>query len=445
MQEIALKASIPQLLLKRATALQQIEEAITLLSDALKNAEDACIGNKGQSTQSGIIDAIRDQVRFGRVDYDAEKIRIAMDRSMWRSFVVNTPLWSLMDTKARKQFDVDMAGVPPEANEENLSATMRAYFADADNIFRRSLIETFRNLSSEYRSNNAFRLDKKIILGSIQNSYGHFSHYAEDRIRDLDRVFWVLDGKEYPSDYSAGLTGRLREALRQTSIGMTAGAGKCETEYFSVKYFKNGNAHATFKRPDLVSKANRMIAEYYGEVLPGDKGQKTPSPARDDIDDNYFPTPDSVIAQMISEADIEDDMHVLEPSAGDGRIVRAVKSAYPDIAVTGYEINPDRARESGARCFDFMQVNAEPKYDRILMNPPFSHGRWYQHVIHAWDMLLPGGRLVAIIPFGSVREKDTERWNTIYREWFVNEITLAKGTFKESGTMIETRILVLEK
>ena len=445
MQEIALKASIPQLIHKRCMALQQIEETIALLSDALKNAEDACIGNKGRSAQYGIVEAIRDQIRFGKVDYDAEKIRIAMDRAMWRSFVVNTPLWSLMDTKARKQFDADMAGTPPEANEDNLSATMQAYFADADNIFRRSLIETFRNLSSEYRSNDAFRLDKKIILGHIQDSYGHFSHYAEDRIRDLDRVFWVLDGKEYPSDYSAGLTGKLREAMRETSGALTAGAGKCETEYFSVRYFKNGNAHATFKRPDLVLKANRIIAEYYGEVLPGDTGMKKPAPTRDDLDDNYFPTPDSVIAQMIAEAEIEDDMRVLEPSAGDGRIIRAVKSAWPEIDIRGYEIDPDRAKEAGVRCFDFMQAYAEPTYDRILMNPPFSHGRWHQHVLHAWDMLLPGGRLVAVIPFGSVREKYAERWNTIYREGFVNEITVPKGAFKESGTMIETRILVLEK
>ena len=444
MQELTIKASIPELIAKRGMALDKIEQAINGLEDALALANDACIGGK-QNASSSLVDAIRDQIRFGRVEYDAEKIRIALDRSMWRSFVVNTPLWSLMDTKARKRFDEDMAGIPPEATEENLRATMSLYFADAGKIFQRSLIETFRSLPNKYASNNAFKLDKKIILGHIQDRNGYFSHYADDRIRDLDRVFWVLDGKEYPADYNAGLPGMLRDAVAHARVNFTAGAGTCETEYFSVRFFKSGNAHATFKRPDLVLKANRMIAEYYGETLPGDTGQTEPEPTQDDLDDNYFPTPDSVIEQMIDEAEIEDDMRVLEPSAGDGRIIRAVKSVWPDIDIRGYEINPDRAREAGVRCFDFMQVHAEPTYDRILMNPPFSHGRWYQHVLHAWDMLLPGGRLVAIIPFGSVREKYAERWNTIYREGFVNEIPLPKGTFKGSGTMIETRILVVEK
>lgn len=443
MQELTIKASIPELIAKRGMALDKIEQAINDLKDALELANNACIGGK-QNASSSLVDAIRDQIRFGRVEYDAEKIRIALDRSMWRSFVVNTPLWSLMDTKARKQFDQDMAGIPPEATEENLRATMALYFADADQIFRRSLIETFRSLPNEYASNNAFKLDKKIILGHIQDRMGYFSQYAEDRIRDLDRVFWVLDGKEYPADYNAGLPGKLRTALSETRGAFTAGAGTCETDYFSVRYFKNGNAHATFKRHDLVLKANRMIAEYYGETLPGDTGRAESEPTRDDLDDNYFPTPDSVIEQMIDEAALEYGMCILEPSAGDGRIIRATQKGHPDLTITGYEINPDRARDAGVRCFDFMQVWPVDDYDRVIMNPPFSHGRWYKHVLHAYKFLKPGGRLVAIIPNGAINQKYQEEWNLMMRG-FVNEIPLPKGTFKESDTMIETRILVVEK
>lgn len=443
MQELTIKASIPELIAKRGMALDKIKQAISDLKDALALANDACIDGK-QNASSSLVDAIRDQIRFGRVEYDSDKIRTALDRSMWRSFVVNTPLWSLMDTKARKQFDQDMACIPPEATEENLRATMSLYFADAGKIFQRSLIETFRSLPNKYASNNAFRLDKKIILGHIQDKMGYFSHYADDRIRDLDRVFWVLDGKEYPADYNAGLPGVLRDAVCRARINFTAGAGTCETEYFSVKFFKNGNAHATFKRPDLVLKANRMIAEYYGETLPGDTGRAEPEPMRDDLDDNYFPTPDSVIEQMIDEAEIEDDMSVLEPSAGDGRIIRHIRDRCKDIDITGYEVNPDRSLDAGVRCFDFMHIFPEQNYDRVIMNPPFSHGRWYKHVLHAYQFLKPGGRLVAIIPNGAINKKYQEEWSLMMRG-FVNEIPLPKGTFKESGTMIEARILVVEK
>ena len=110
----------------------------------------------------------------------------------------------------------------------------------------------------------------------------------------------------------------------------------------------------------------------------------------------------------------------------------------------GYEIDPQRAHNAGVRCFDFMQVYAEPAYDRVIMNPPFSQGRWYKHVLHAYDILKPGGRLVAIIPNGAINQKYHERWEVMMKG-FVNEIPLPKGTFEESGTMIETRILVVKK
>ena len=37
-------------------------------------------------------------------------------------------------------------------------------------------------------------------------------------------------------------------------------------------------------------------------------------------------------------------------------------------------------------------------FDRILMNPPFSDGRWQAHLQHAAKFLATGGRLVAILP-----------------------------------------------
>jgi hypothetical protein len=42
----------------------------------------------------------------------------------------------------------------------------------------------------------------------------------------------------------------------------------CESEYFRFELYRNGNLHIVFKRPDLVAKANKIVADYYGEVLP---------------------------------------------------------------------------------------------------------------------------------------------------------------------------------
>jgi hypothetical protein len=47
------------------------------------------------------------------------------------------------------------------------------------------------------------------------------------------------------------------------------------------------------------------------------------------------------------------------------------------------------------------QRDSDSGYDRIIMNPPFSKGRDIQHVRHAYELLRPGGRLVAIMGEGA--------------------------------------------
>ncbi|EFO0518376.1 TPA: DUF4942 domain-containing protein, partial [Escherichia coli] len=40
-----------------------------------------------------------------------------------------------------------------------------------------------------------------------------------------------------------------------------------EDEMFSIRYFKKGSAHITFRKPELVDRLNDIIAKYYPETL----------------------------------------------------------------------------------------------------------------------------------------------------------------------------------
>jgi 16S rRNA G1207 methylase RsmC len=44
------------------------------------------------------------------------------------------------------------------------------------------------------------------------------------------------------------------------------------------------------------------------------------------------------------------------------------------------------------------------QFDRIVMNPPFDHDTDIDHIRHAYRMLKPGGRLVAICANGVISE-----------------------------------------
>ena len=41
----------------------------------------------------------------------------------------------------------------------------------------------------------------------------------------------------------------------------------CESEYFRFELYRNGNLHIVFKRPDIVAKANKIVADFYGETF----------------------------------------------------------------------------------------------------------------------------------------------------------------------------------
>lgn len=162
-----------------------------------------------------------------------------------------------------------------------------------------------------------------------------------------------------------------------------------------------------------------------------------------------FPTPPSLAARMVELAEIEPGHAVLEPSAGTGNILRAIREATGDSAVrTAIEINPrlcDRLRiaEEGAHVIncDFLQFDAPAtKFDRILMNPPFANADDIKHIRHALGMLKPGGRLVAICANGPRQnaqlrplvEQRGGRWED-----------LPPDTFAESGTAVNAALFTL--
>ena len=83
-------------------------------------------------------------------------------------------------------------------------------------------------------------------------SYGgcHINyHWGEQRLRCIDNVFHLLDGKG-PIKWPGDLVTMIKEAMRDKEW-------VCETEYFSCKWFKKGSLHIKFKRMDLVKELNK--------------------------------------------------------------------------------------------------------------------------------------------------------------------------------------------
>jgi len=157
-----------------------------------------------------------------------------------------------------------------------------------------------------------------------------------------------------------------------------------------------------------------------------------------------FYTPPELAAKMAEAAELTAGDKVLEPSAGTGNLVRAAIACGVFRAdITAVEIDGTKGLELNKLCgqvfcIDFMKLNNLGKFDRVLMNPPFTGGQDVDHITHAATMLVPGGRLVGICANGP---KQNEVLKPHCKSWEV----LPAGTFKESGTGVSAVMLVIEK
>lgn len=161
-----------------------------------------------------------------------------------------------------------------------------------------------------------------------------------------------------------------------------------------------------------------------------------------------FYTPQDVAERVVERACLTEGMRVLEPSAGNGALAdEIVKTGAKVVCV---EINPEEAKKLRERFNtvfeqDFLTVPVF-EVDAVVANPPFTKDQDIKHVLNAYDFLKSGGRLVAIMSPGFTFGGNKRR--TAFRE-FVEEHgmweSLPEGSFKESGTNVNTVVVTLRK
>lgn len=392
-----------------------------------------------------------------RADF-LEAARRMIDRNIWSRLVDLTDLERLMDKEAKDQLRKQLLDDPPEATEENIFATLETFLMSADEIFQRGIANVFTKLDRRFRSHDGFKIGSRIIIDYVFDSTGFWNYHRNhrDTLMDVERTFCVLDNRPEPHAY-AGIVGAI-EAARGRHWG--ARQTYLESDYFRVRAFKNGNVHIYFKRDDLVERVNKLLAEYYGEVIPDgmtpehDGGLHNPKRS---LAKNFgfFPTPHPIAEWVIERAQLyrpdgEPRLAVLEPSAGTGNLARLCLAKEANVDCV--EIQPglaDALRAAGAyrnvRAMDFLDLPPAPVYDRVVMNPPFDRDRDIDHVVHAMKFLKPDGRLVAIMSAG-VEYRETRK-AIAFREMAARMNgsfeDLPAGAFSSVGTNVNTVMLTI--
>jgi phospholipid N-methyltransferase len=175
----------------------------------------------------------------------------------------------------------------------------------------------------------------------------------------------------------------------------------------------------------------------------------------------FFPTPPAIIDQLVERLQpLNAEMVCLEPSAGSGRIIDALLRSVPSMTVMFCEFNwtlrtaleKKYADRPNVRLLntDFEVISAAvtpQRFNRILMNPPFEKGADGDHLMRAYELLAPGGKLAAIISEGPFGRQDKR--SKAFQAWIANvnanTSKLPDNSFRPSGTGVSCRAVYLEK
>lgn len=190
-----------------------------------------------------------------------------LDARMWRFAWDKTDLPKVMDAKARDEFDTTLNHNAPAFTLENVRSAMVSAASQADEMFARGLYEMFRTRDMALKTNarERVKIPRKLIwTGSYVDSWGSgplrftYSTWHADRLGDLDRVFKTLAGMPYHP----------RELVTALNQAWAQGTNLYEDSFYRIRGFLNGNLHIELRQQTLIDKANHILANYAGPVLP---------------------------------------------------------------------------------------------------------------------------------------------------------------------------------
>lgn len=153
-----------------------------------------------------------------------------------------------------------------------------------------------------------------------------------------------------------------------------------------------------------------------------------------------FQTPTDLAAQLVGALGLRPGARVLEPSAGLGRILDALRPYRPAevvaievaAALAGELYRQERAAVT-IKQRDFLACSPDELglFDAVAMNPPFHLRADIRHILHARQFLKPGGTLAALCFDTAHRSKALRHLAATWQE-------IPSGTFGKEGTSVAT-------
>jgi len=241
---------------------------------------------------------------------------------------------------------------------------------------------------------------------------------------------------------------------------MQADLAKCEIcgNQVSLPFEKLGNydqvrkallnAGATYSRSKFIFPND--AAPYIERLMGGEK-------VNIKKEFQFYATPPELANYLVSIAianGLNRDSSVLEPSAGQGAIIKAIQERVKTTCRIYYcelmDINRNvlsQTYNTFLLCDNFMDIPAATPFDVIIANPPFNKNQDIDHIRKMYEVCKPGGVIVTIA--SNSWRQGSQKKQEAFRSW-IEEIgaeveDVQAGAFKESGTNIQSCIITIKK
>lgn len=161
--------SITNLANQRAAVVERVHTALDQLAEAERIAKaahlgfprlvlDDCYACRGRPTVTG---------DYAKRDEAEGAIVRVIDVRGWSYLLSESGLRSFMDAQAREQWDRQLAeGDVPELTAANIEATFAQLYDARGDMFERGVVQCFRRLSWDYKTNQPFKFGKRIIVSA---------------------------------------------------------------------------------------------------------------------------------------------------------------------------------------------------------------------------------------------------------------------------------------
>lgn len=409
-----------------------------------------------------------------------------LNAAYWSKALGMTDVLSVMPQKRRDEWNKSITEMKtPDFEEASVRATIQDLLLSRSRFFAERVDGIFRALSGTHVTNSPMGFGKRMILSYVL-SYGSANHSQSGHINAASRnpgqwmpvdagalrirvyngvgtahlevhpdMAWRLNcvlAQLYPMAIPSEFRQKPKKKLKDF-VMMGRPLPFAVIEFISEarrernnNVFSFGYSCASESKPAR-AEAGRVL-EGIGGVLQKDGSYAfnyDPRPVMDEIitsgcipdqvSHQYYPTPESVAIAAVELAEIEPQHRCLEPNAGQGGLADRMPKSTICVEISALHCAILQAKGYQTTCEDFLKWSSV-RFDRIVMNPPYSEGRWQAHLAHAATMLLPSGRLVAILPASAKGKNVLPGFNLTWSREYSNEF---------AGTSVSVVILVAER